>query len=345
MYSRNSAAGLGIGIQSSESNLQSRPYPSNAEVLSRSAGHRLKRTLTGPREPSRRPGSNGFRNGYVPPSAPPPMPEATAESMTLRSRQAMEGLERAEMGDGMVEFEMGVKSMREGSRFASDLTTPHGGTLPQRRFTAPTAMKREQSRLQLPRDGTMLNLGQSPARNAAELKSLLGDSNARLKSGSSVPPTKEQKALDKKTRKEQAIIFEQARGRARVEVDLILQSDTFVQGGYVRGEIKVRVRKGKKKDVPVLLAEGKIRIVGFETLPNDDERHVFYQFATPFAKIVSNSRVLYDAEPDFEGFAQAAQGTHVLPFCLQLPSDDSSGPAKGALSTASGISIRYIAMV
>ena len=190
MYSRNSAAGLGIDIQSPDGGLQSRPYPSNAEVLSRSAGHRLKRTLTGPREPMRRTGSLGVRGGYIPPSAPPSMgSEPSTESMTMRSRQAMEGLERAEMGDGMVAFDMEGGSMREGSRFASDFTTPHGGTMPMRRFTGPTSTRRDHGRLQLPRDGTILNFGQSPARNAAELKSLLGDSNSRLKSGAAVPPT------------------------------------------------------------------------------------------------------------------------------------------------------------
>ena len=257
----------------------------------------------------------------------------------------MEGLERAELGDGMVEFDVGG-TMKQGSRFTMESLTPREGTMPRRRFTTgPGNYKDDGPRTTLPRDATILNFGQSHARNAAELKSLLGNANARLKPGAAVPPTVAQKALDKKTRKEQTVALEQARGRARVEVDIVLQSNVCVQGGTVQGHVKVHVRRGRKKDPPVRLAEGKVRIVGFETLPNDDERHVFYQCAAPLAAITADTQVLYDSIDDEEGYAEAAQGVHILPFVLHLPNNTTSGTAKGALHMTSGISVRYIAMV
>lgn len=259
----------------------------------------------------------------------------------------MEGLERAEVGDGMVDFGGGDGPMKEGSRFTVESLTPRGGTVPRRRFTigAPIVKKDKASKMSLPRDATILNFGQSHARSAAELKCLLGNSNARLKPGAAVPPTVAQKALDKKSRKEQAVVLEQARGKARVEVDIVLQSNVCVQGGFINGHVKVKVCKLNKKDAPVLLAEGKVRIVGFETLPNNDERHAFYQFASPLSSISGDYHCLFDDEPGEDGFAQAAQGTHILPFSMQLPIDSSFGTAKGVHTTTSGVSIRYIAMV
>ncbi|KAJ3555217.1 hypothetical protein NM688_g2705 [Phlebia brevispora] len=328
-----------------EGGLQSKPYPSDVELLSRCGGPRVRRTLTGPREPSRRrSGERQTHSDFAAPSAAPAVSHST-DSIAMRSEQAMEGLRRAELGDAMVAFDVTGEPLKEGSRFALDPITPRGGTVPRRRFTGPSGTRDRSSFRTLPRDSTILDFRQTHARNAAELKSLLGNSNARLKSGAAVPPTIAQKALDKKARKEQTVVLEQARSRARVEVDIVLQSNICIQGGYVRGHVKVRVRRRGKKESPMLLASGKVRIVGFETLPNDDERHVFYQYATPLSSVTENYDVLFDSIPDDEGFAQAAQGVHVLPFCLRLPSDGSFGSAKGIISMTSGVSVRYIAMV
>ncbi|KAF7799281.1 hypothetical protein EIP86_010513 [Pleurotus ostreatoroseus] len=338
--------GLGIDV---EEGFTSKPYPSDVELLSRAGGPRVRRALTGPRAPSQRRAEPQSQSDFIIPvhmTGPGPVSSlARADSVTVRSERAMEGLKRAELGDAMVAFDVTGEPLKEGSRFALDSITPRGGTVPHRRFTRPTATRTKSSFRTLPRDCTILDFRQSHTRNAAELKTLLGNSNAKLKSGAAVPPTVAQKALDKKTRKEQTVTLEQARSRARVEVDLVLQSNVLIQGGYVRGHVKVRIRRRGKKDSPLLLAEGKVRIVGFETLSSDDERHAFYQFATTLSAITENHRVLFDSEPDEDGFAEGAQGTHILPFCFQLPGDGSFGTAKGVVNMPAGISVRYIAMI
>lgn len=197
-----------------------------------------------------------------------------------------------------------------------------------------------------PRDVTLLSFGGSHARGAAELKSLLGNSNARLKAGAAILPEHARNSPDKKTRKELAVALEQAKSRARVEVDIVLESSVCVQGGYLRGHIKVRVRKRSKKESPVLLSEGKIRIVGYESVPAEDEHHTFYQCAAPLTAVTDvSSHSLYEAAADEEGFAPAVEGQHVLPFALNLPIDNSFGSPKGVFNVGSGISVRYIAMV
>jgi sporulation-control protein spo0M len=49
------------------------------------------------------------------------------------------------------------------------------------------------------------------------------------------------------------------KGRARVEVDVVLERECVVEGGEVRGRIEVKV--GKKG---VRVGMGKVRVVGYE---------------------------------------------------------------------------------
>ena len=80
-------------------------------------------------------------------------------------------------------------------------------------------------------------------------------------------------------------------------------------------------------------------------LPAEDERHNFYQCAAPLSAVTDASHTLYSSDKDGEGFAQAVEGVHVLPFALQLPADSSFGTPKGVSNLGSGAIVRYIAMV
>ena len=257
----------------------------------------------------------------------------------------MKGLEGAEMGDSMVSFDVGEGSVREGSRILGLDPLTLGGGSHSRRHSISEGSQLRQPHLALPRDVTLLSLGASHLGGGADLKFLLGDSNARLKSGAVILPGPGRSSNDKKALKQQGVALEQAKSRARVEVDLVLESNVCVQGGYVRGHIKIRVRKRSKKQSPVSLSEGKMRIVGYEMIADGDERHIFYQCAAPLSSITDAAHSIYCSTTDDDGFGQGVEGVHVLPFALHLPPDGSFGSPKGTLGMGSGTIIRYIAMM
>ncbi|KAI0348355.1 hypothetical protein BDW22DRAFT_1350543 [Trametopsis cervina] len=347
-----SSTGLGINLQSRDAipqlqtTVNSGPrFPSDPE-----ARRRLRRTLTGPRAPTKaRPKTT------IPAllASRPCIPHSTSQSGTIssanmRSMRGMQGLTGAEIGDSMVAFEADGGSVREGSRFALDPLTPGGCTLPPmiRRHSTSEGSNVRNSPAALPRDVTLLSFGISHLGGAsADLKSLLGDSNARLKSGAVILPGRSRTSKDKKVDKQCGVALEQAKHRARVEVDIVLESNVCVQGGYVRGHIKVRIRKRSKKQSPVALSEGKIRIVGYEMISDGDHRHIFYQCAAPLSAVTDAAQNIYCSTTDEDGFTQGLEGMHVLPFALHLPSDGSFGTPKGTLHISTGAVVRYIAMV
>jgi hypothetical protein len=130
---------------------------------------------------------------------------------------------------------------------------------------------------------------------------------------------------------------EQSRSRSRIELDLMLESDTFVEGDCLRGWLEVKVRKPGKKDDALLIGGLKLRVVGFEAL--SDDRHTFYQHAQSLEAVSSNAHFLYGSETDDQGFREACVGTHTIPFSLPLPV---GGGAKGPLMGSSAASVRYI---
>lgn len=197
----------------------------------------------------------------------------------------------------------------------------------------------------LARHGTLLSRTADPTQNAAELNFLLGNTKSRLKHGAVVLPEYAQRAPDKKTRKAEGVPLERAMSRARVEVDITLENNTCVQGEYLRGHIIIHVRETTKKESPVLLADGKVRVIGFECVPGEDYRHTFYQCGAALSAITSSCATLYESSPDTEGFAQAKEGTHSLPFAMHLSLSGSIGMAKGAINVHSGVAVRYIAMM
>ncbi|KAI0778441.1 hypothetical protein BD413DRAFT_609051 [Trametes elegans] len=194
------------------------------------------------------------------------------------------------------------------------------------------------------RHDSLFSFGVSSSRNAAELKSFLGNSSSRLKPGAAVLPLQSEPPIDRSS-KSHAVSLEQAKPRARVEVDIVLENDCCVEGGFLRGSVKLRVRKRQKKDAPVLLADGKVRVIGFEGIPGESDRHAFYQRASSLCSVTDAYTGIYDSPPDEEGFSRVMEGVHILPFAMHLAADNEFGSPRGSPSVQAGVIIRYIAMI
>lgn len=269
---------------------------------------------------------------------------STNNMSTLRSASSMRGLLRAEIGDSMVTLDIREQGsgFLKGQRIAADSVSPCLG-----QETSSSSLPNDTRRMSdrqsavLSRHGTLLSVGGTPGRNTAELKSLLGNVNSRLKPGAVLLPTPGQSSRES----EEMTSLEQAKLRARVEVDIILESNVCVQEGYLKGHVKVRVRKRAKNESTVMISGGKIRIIGFECIQNENERHTFYQFSAPLSEVARSVHGMYESPEDDEGFAQAKEGIHIIPFAMILPLEGGIGNPKGVMRTHSGLSLRYIAML
>lgn len=132
----------------------------------------------------------------------------------------------------------------------------------------------------LDRQPTLLSATANPLRRSRELNRLLGTSGRKLHSSAassvdSVISPQDAPAGGKSTGLSRSnatagssvppAVLEQAKaGKARVEVDLVLESDLVVEGGMLRGRLQVKVRKDSDKDGAIMLAQPKVRVVGFE---------------------------------------------------------------------------------
>lgn len=355
LSSQSGAVGLGIDTRDS--------YYDHGQTTSGSdhPGHHMralerrarlpKRTLTGPRAPRRPPQRPPPPLGtHVQGSNQPTQPLATPNSSQIRPSDGRGILSTAKSLIPIAQPELSRSHIQKGLHDALDPALPRGsGTAPRQHRRAsisgyPDTSDRGHGSA-LPRDVTLLSFGGSHTRSAVELKALLGDSHARLKPGAVILPEHVRHSADKKARKEYAVAYEQAKSRARVEVDIVLESNVCVQGGYLRGHIKVRIRKRPKKEGPVLLSEGKLRVVGYEVAASEDAHHTFYHCGAPLSSVTDASSNIYSLAPNNEGFAPGVEGLHIMPFAFKLPADDSFGNPKGVLTLAGGTLVRYIAMV
>jgi hypothetical protein len=289
---------------------------------------------------------------------------------TLRSFSAMQGLLLAEVGAGMVELDpcstgVGSSGFREGQHIIQ--ATPGGGSrriepnlhLESLRRALPTPMQEAELQAEmenveanvnaalLARHGTLLSAGAPPARNAAELKSILGNVNARLKPKATVlPGPHSMQGLGTSV-----VALEQAKPAARVSLDILLTNPVGVQGSFLSGHIKIRVRRtagsssrplAKESPSIMVASEGKVRVIGFECIPHNgaEERFIFYQLGGKLKGCVWRE----GENGDEEGFGVAKEGIHVFPFRLFLPLEGKDGDAKGPLNVHGRAMIRYIIM-
>lgn len=203
----------------------------------------------------------------------------------------------------------------------------------QRRFTVSNDL--------LTRKATFLPVGDDPVHTSKQLKTILGDRSARLKSSAALPQSA---ATDSSY--QESVRLEQANARPRVEVDLSLESSTCVQGGQVKGNVRVYIRQPLKKETPIMLSEGKMRIIGFERLSDQDSHHTFYLHAASLSSISTASSIIYLPTNGLrEEFSRAVEGNHVISFTLHLPIHNERGNAKGTFSSHPTASIRYIVMM
>ncbi|KIJ22081.1 hypothetical protein PAXINDRAFT_174031, partial [Paxillus involutus ATCC 200175] len=200
---------------------------------------------------------------------------------------------------------------------------------------------------------TLLQICAPPLKSTSELRILLGNSASRLKPNSSVHTTTQKIAstgdLSLANNDESIpnpLALEKAKSRTRVEVDIVLESETCVQGGWLKGHVKIHVRKNpnKKQNTPILLSKAKVRVVGYEAIPWGNTRCTFYQCTALLSHVAPAWQAVLASPPDEEGWAEAKEGIHVLPFALFLPADGSCGIAKGTLNIHSGVALRYFAM-
>ncbi|PWN53971.1 hypothetical protein IE53DRAFT_71553 [Violaceomyces palustris] len=229
----------------------------------------------------------------------------------------------------------------------------------------------------LERQGTLLSTTGNPARKSRELNRLLGNSGRKLPASAAATESIAAMSTDSLASTKSGLsrsnaigsavappaILEQGKaGKARVEVDLVLESDLVVEGGMLKGRMQIKVRKGNEKEGAVMLAQPKVRVVGFEELIGDDTRHIFYHHAS----VIDGDRSLggpsqpyflhgsptlsspegrghfplpcFASSPDVEGYSIGREGCHSIPFSLELPI------AKGAKGSYRGKSalVRYI---
>lgn len=106
----------------------------------------------------------------------------------------------------------------------------------------------------LDRGGTLLTHGGSAEKNGRELKRLLGkgETGRKVTGGADGKKGVDEVRLEAGVRK------------ARVEIDILLERDVVVEGGEIKGRMDIKVREGNKKDGPVEVGDGKVRLVGFE---------------------------------------------------------------------------------
>ncbi|TYJ52070.1 hypothetical protein B9479_007327 [Cryptococcus floricola] len=242
--------------------------------------------------------------------------------------QAYEGHSRSKSVEVGREFEDEELRLRPWS----ESTAPHGPQMLGRRGRSLS----DGAEL-LARQGTLLHPASSNQRSSAELGVLLGGPRSRRLSRDKLlpPPPNETSTGTKKVKLEAS-----KKGKARVEVDVVLERECVVEGGEVRGRMEVRVsREGLR------VGSGKVRVVGFEEIsPNN--RHIFYHhphdlpiFDPALQSELSSS--LFASGPDTDGYHLAAQGTHSVPFRMRLPL---GAGAKGTYTcpTGKGACVRYV---
>ena len=202
---------------------------------------------------------------------------------------------------------------------------------------------------------TLLQISAPPHKSTSELRILLGNSAFRLtRNASVIPPTSFQRAIssgalsavENDDPPPDALALEKAKSRARVEVDIVLESETCVQGSAIKGHITIHVRKNanKKQNTPVLVSKAKVRVVGYEAIPYGNTRCTFYQCTALLSLVAPAWDSVLASPPDADGWAEAKVGIHELPFSLTLPADGTCGIAKGTLNIHSGVALRYFAM-
>jgi hypothetical protein len=246
----------------------------------------------------------------------------------------MEGLLLAENGGGMVALDVfnATTGFKEGLPISQDTMSP-GRPRRRPRFHS------FDSRSPTDYRGPLSNHAIPSAATSKELKAILGNVHSKLKSGASISSSLAGETIGANER----LLLEQTKPHALAEVDVALESNTFVQGGSLQGFIVINVLK-HPRDYPIQITEPKLRVVGYEHVPSTDERHIFYQESRPISSLSGSWNSPFDSDFDDDGFARAKTGLYIIPFSFFLPTSGTFGDSKGVF-TSSSASVRYMTMV
>jgi hypothetical protein len=241
-------------------------------------------------------------------------------------------------------MEMQGSSCAVGSNSTIDTFCANGGQSGSFQFSQGEV---EQHRIQ--RQFSIISLLPQESQAPEGLVCLLGDKHGKLKAGATVRPRGQNDqsyiTADNPTALHNPVnmtALERAKPRPRVQLNLRLAGDTFVQGQTISGQLIVYVRNS---EFPVRLANNKLRVIGFECLTDSPKFHIFFHHSCLFDDISYAGEQIFSETPDYsdeEGYREARVGIHVLPFEMTLP-DDSFGKPKGVIDLH-GAAVRYIVM-
>lgn len=194
---------------------------------------------------------------------------------------------------------------------------------------------------QLARQGTLLTPHADSKRASAELGIMLGNSHQKAKKGKLLPQG--ELPIEEKMAKMDKVGLEVKKGnKARVEVDVILESDVLVEGSEIRGRLEILVKKSKKGE-KIWIGGGKIRICGYEEHSSTSIRNIFYHvpFVLPtFAPYEPVSHPLFASPPNEEGFRLASEGNYSIPFRFRLPLH--AGAKGGWMTGTKAPGVKYV---
>lgn len=142
----------------------------------------------------------------------------------------------------------------------------------------------------------------------------------------------------------------------RIGIELFVENNLVVEGGSLHGSIQLSIPIHTDRSTAMLLAQPRVRLIGYECLPDEDIRHIFYRHmsvidgdrsldgpsepyflhgSTSFSKGEGGEDATlpcFASLPDKEGFSLGQEGHHVIPFSLSLPMGKG---AKGSYESAS----------
>lgn len=231
------------------------------------------------------------------------MPRSRSYSMNMRSESSMQGLQLAETGGAFVALDRFTQSYSAGEEIAPFSTSDGMPQGEEQVVTEEGADEGDDDRetvisvssnvpiqggrpTALNRQSTLLTAGANPSRRSRELTRLLQPTgrNGVITLGSiagSPTPSSVSTAYTSSTRQgapsragtsvsamssAPPLILEQAKStsKARVELDLMLETPLVVEGGILKGRLEIKVRKPKDKEGEVWVGRPKVRVVGFE---------------------------------------------------------------------------------
>ncbi|KAJ9125572.1 hypothetical protein QFC22_000534 [Naganishia vaughanmartiniae] len=219
------------------------------------------------------------------------------------------------------------------------MRTNGSGVFPPR-LGGPRKRALSEGEVQLNRQGTLLTPHATDKRASAELGIMLGSGRLKIQKGKLLPQG--ELPIEEKLAKLDQVKLEAKKGRkARVEVDVILESDVMVEGGQLRGRLEVRIRKSRKGE-SLWIGAGKVRVCGYEEHAQTDTRHIFYHYPHQlplFSRYDDSQHPLFASPTNEEGYRLAREGFHVIPFSVRLPLN---GGAKGGWVGSRTTGVKYV---